>query len=36
MIELTENAISKIVELLAEAGNPKLKLRTFVQGGGCS
>jgi iron-sulfur cluster insertion protein len=36
MIELTENAISKIVELLAEEGNPKLKLRTFVQGGGCS
>jgi iron-sulfur cluster insertion protein len=36
MIELTENAISKIVELLSEEGNPNLKLRTFVQGGGCS
>jgi iron-sulfur cluster insertion protein len=36
MIELTENAINKIVDLLAEENNPKLKLRTFVQGGGCS
>lgn len=36
MIELTENAINKITELLAEENNPKLKLRTFVQGGGCS
>lgn len=36
MITLTENAISKIQELLAEENNPNLKLRTFVQGGGCS
>ena len=36
MIELTENAIAKIADLLAEENNPKLKLRTFVQGGGCS
>ena len=36
MIELTENAIAKIAALLAEENNPKLKLRTFVQGGGCS
>ena len=35
-VELTENAISKISELLAEENNPNLKLRTFVQGGGCS
>lgn len=36
MIVLTENAKSKIGDLLAEEGNPKLYLRTFVQGGGCS
>ena len=36
MIEITETAVNKIVELLAEENNPKLKLRTFVQGGGCS
>ena len=35
-INVTESAVSKITELLAEEGNPKLKLRTFVQGGGCS
>ena len=35
MIEITENAINKIADLLAEENNPKLKLRTFVQGGGC-
>jgi iron-sulfur cluster insertion protein len=35
-VELTENAISKISEILAEENNPNLKLRTFVQGGGCS
>lgn len=36
MIDLTENAKTKITELLAEENNPKLNLRTFVQGGGCS
>ena len=36
MIEITESAKSKILDLLAEENNPKLKLRTFVQGGGCS
>jgi iron-sulfur cluster insertion protein len=35
-VNVTESAVSKITELLAEEGNPKLKLRTFVQGGGCS
>jgi len=29
-------AIAKVKELLAEENNPKLKLRVFVQGGGCS
>lgn len=36
MIEVTETAVNKIVDLLVEENNPKLKLRTFVQGGGCS
>lgn len=36
MIEITESAIVKISDILAEENNPKVKLRTFVQGGGCS
>ena len=36
MIDITEAAISKITDLLMEENNPKLFLRTFVQGGGCS
>ena len=36
MITITESAKTKILDLLAEEGNPNLKLRTFVQGGGCS
>ena len=36
MITITESATAKIKSLLEEEGNPKLSLRTFVQGGGCS
>lgn len=36
MIKITESAQKKIEELLLEENNPNLKLRTFVQGGGCS
>lgn len=36
MITLTESALEKIQDLLAEENNPKLMLRVFVQGGGCS
>jgi iron-sulfur cluster insertion protein len=36
MIDLQESAILKLKELIAEEGNPDLKLRIFVQGGGCS
>ena len=36
MVEITENAKTKITEIIAEENNPKLKIRTFVQGGGCS
>lgn len=36
MIEITDSAKIKITDLLIEENNPKIKLRTFVQGGGCS
>lgn len=36
MIEITDSAADKIKDLLTEENNPNLKLRTFVQGGGCS
>jgi iron-sulfur cluster insertion protein len=36
MITLTSNAVAKLQELFAEETNPKLLLRVFVQGGGCS
>jgi iron-sulfur cluster insertion protein len=36
MIDLQESAVTKLRELIAEEGNPDLKLRIFVQGGGCS
>lgn len=35
-IVFTDNAAAKVAELIAEEGNPDLKLRVFVQGGGCS
>jgi iron-sulfur cluster insertion protein len=36
MINITESAKTKVLDLLAEENNPNLALRTFVQGGGCS
>jgi iron-sulfur cluster insertion protein len=36
MITVTESAVAKIQDILAEENNPELKLRVFVQGGGCS
>jgi iron-sulfur cluster insertion protein len=36
MIEITDNAKAKIIDLLNEENNPNLMLRTFVQGGGCA
>ena len=36
MIEITDAAKTRIVDLLIDEHNPQLKLRTFVQGGGCS
>ena len=32
----TESAANKVKTLIDEEGNPELKLRVFVQGGGCS
>ncbi len=32
----TDSAASKVRELIEEEGNPELKLRVFVTGGGCS
>jgi len=32
----TDNAARKVRSLIEEEGNPALKLRVFVQGGGCS
>lgn len=32
----SDAAATKVKELLEEEGNPELKLRVFVQGGGCS
>jgi iron-sulfur cluster insertion protein len=36
MINITDFAANKIADIMAEENNPKAKLRTFVQGGGCS
>lgn len=35
-IVFTDNAVNKVRELIEEEGNPDLKLRAFVTGGGCS
>ena len=35
-IVITESANAKITDILAEENNPNMKLRVFVQGGGCS
>jgi iron-sulfur cluster insertion protein len=35
-MQLDESAVSKLKDLLIDEKNPNLKLRVFVQGGGCS
>ncbi len=35
-LDFTVNAALKVKSLIKEEGNPKLKLRVFVSGGGCS
>lgn len=32
----SDNAVAKVKELVEEEGNPELRLRVFVTGGGCS
>ena len=36
MITVSQTAIAKLKDILTEENNPNLKLRVFVQGGGCS
>ena len=36
VIVFTDNAARKVKELMDEEGNPDLKLRVFISGGGCS
>jgi iron-sulfur cluster insertion protein len=35
-IDFQPSAIAKVKDIMAEENNPDLKLRIFVQGGGCS
>ncbi len=35
-MQFTHDAASKVKALVEEEGNPKLKLRVFITGGGCS
>ena len=35
-MQLDESAVAKLKDLLIDEKNPNLKLRVFVQGGGCS
>lgn len=36
VVTVTESAIAKVRSLIEEEGNPELKLRVYVTGGGCS
>ncbi|KGO97712.1 heme biosynthesis protein HemY [Lysobacter defluvii IMMIB APB-9 = DSM 18482] len=35
-LDFTPAAAAKVAQLVAEEGNPDLKLRVYIQGGGCS
>lgn len=35
-VNFTDNAANKVSALIAEEGNPAMKLRIYVSGGGCS
>ena len=35
-LDFTDSAANKVKQLIDEEGNPELKLRVFVSGGGCS
>ena len=36
LLNVTDNAVNKVRMLVEDEGNPDLKLRVFVTGGGCS
>ena len=36
VILFADNAVNKVKQLIEEEGNPDLKLRVFITGGGCS
>jgi len=36
LLDITENAVEKVRALVEDEGNPDLKLRVFVTGGGCA
>ena len=36
LVKFTDNAASKVKNLIEEEGNPNLKLRVYITGGGCS
>lgn len=36
LLTVTDNAVCKVQHLVEDEGNPNLKLRVFVTGGGCS
>jgi len=36
LLNITDNAVKKVKTLVDDEGNPDLKLRVFVTGGGCS
>ena len=35
-LRVTDSAVGKVRQLIAEEGNPDLKLRVYITGGGCS
>lgn len=35
-MNISDSAVEKLREIMAEENNPNIKLRVFVQGGGCS
>lgn len=35
-LKISDAALGRVRELIAEEGNPSLKLRVFIEGGGCS
>ena len=36
MVKVSDSALHRVSELIASKGNTELKLRVYVQGGGCS